>query len=403
MSSKTPSMPADRKSLLTTRRNICKVAGLAGGAVLASAAKAAAQEPSSQAISQDTKILPPSANRTALPSIPARMASGDADSIPRKMHRLDSPGATLVLIEWQEGLPEIAHWGRRLPQNIRPTDVFAAREADTAQNATDQWKPLITVLDTIGDWRFDQPGLIAHRPDGSDWTANFSIQTIEARQNQISIHAQDSISNLKLLIDITLSKQNVLTTSARLTNMGTEPLEVARLVSGTFLVPDRVQTVQIMHGAWTKEFETASMTLAQAEIVTESRRNRSHDHFPGMLAATPGADGDNGEVWAMQLGWSGAHRMSAQRLEDGRIRFCAGEWLYPGEVRLEPGESLQTAPAYAAYSDQGYSGCSRAFQHHARQHILSWAKGRMGPRPVILNSWEGNGFNLKRAASFSAD
>ncbi|MGX7347139.1 alpha-galactosidase [Acetobacter pasteurianus] len=400
MSSETPKNSSRKKTLLTSRRTICKAAGLAGGALLVSTAKASSPHEPASSLSQDTKTVASPSRSMTLPAIPARMAAGDADSAPRSMYRLDSPAATLVLIEWQEGLPEIAHWGARLPQNIHAEDVFTAREADTAQNATDQWKPLITLLDTIGDWRFDQPGLIAHRPDGTDWTANFSVKTIEEKPGHLSIHAEDTIARLKLVIELTLSEQNVLTMSSRLTNTGPEPLEVARLVSGTFLVPDRVQSIRVMHGAWTKEFEVSSMTLAQAEIVTESRRNRTHDHFPGMLAATPGANGTSGEVWSMQLGWSGSHRMSAQRLEDGRIRFCAGEWLYPGEVCLQSGESLQTPPAYAAYSNEGFSGCARAFHAHARKHVLVWPNKSMSPRPVILNSWEGNGFNLNEPHLF---
>lgn len=386
---------SSKKPLLATRRNICKIAGLAGGTMLASAARGSAASEPVKSLSQET-ALPMSYPGKVVkqPDIPPRMASGDAACKPRNLYRLDSPAVTLVLIEWHGGLPEIAYWGRRLPSGIGAEDVFPAREADTAQNATDQWQPLITILDTIGDWRFDPPGLMAHRPNGTDWSADFTVTDVSVQARRLVIQAEDVVSQLALVTDITLSDENVLTMSSRLTNMGGGPLEISRLVSGTFLVPDRVEAVRVMHGAWTQEFDIASMPLAQAEIVTESRRNRTHDHFPGMLAATPGADGSSGEVWGMQLGWSGSHRMSAQRLEDGRIRFCAGEWLYPGEVCLQPGESLQTPPAYAAYSAEGLSGCARAFQTHARKHVLSWPGGRMSTRPVILNSWEGSGFNL---------
>lgn len=99
MSSETPKNSSRKKTLLTSRRTICKAAGLAGGALLVANAKASSPHEPASPLSQDTKTVASSSSMT-LPVIPARMAAGDADSAPRSMYRLDSPAATLVLIEW---------------------------------------------------------------------------------------------------------------------------------------------------------------------------------------------------------------------------------------------------------------------------------------------------------------
>jgi alpha-galactosidase len=64
-----------------------------------------------------------------------------------------------------------------------------------------------------------------------------------------------------------------------------------------------------------------------------------------------------------------------------------------GEVTLAPGESLPTPILYAAWSNAGLAGLSRAFHAYARRHLLRLA----GPRPVTLNTWEGTYFDHDEA------
>lgn len=91
MSSETPKNSSRKKTLLTSRRTICKAAGLAGGALLVSTAKASSPHEPASPLSQNTKTVASSSSSMSLPAIPARMAAGDADSAPRSMYRLDSP------------------------------------------------------------------------------------------------------------------------------------------------------------------------------------------------------------------------------------------------------------------------------------------------------------------------
>ncbi|GBQ62799.1 hypothetical protein AA103196_0409 [Ameyamaea chiangmaiensis NBRC 103196] len=93
--------------------------------------------------------------------------------------------------------------------------------------------------------------------------------------------------------------------------------------------------------------------------MVESRRNRAHDHFPALAATTDATAANAGEAWAFLLGWSGSHRLAAERMEDGRFRVSLGEWLYPGEMRLRPGETYAAAPAYAVFSRGGTAGIAR--------------------------------------------
>ncbi|WP_342626993.1 alpha-galactosidase [Nguyenibacter vanlangensis] len=382
-------------SLALTRRTAWKLlGGLGSAATLAStlAPPLAAARPAT------APAAPlPAASRPHPPAaaagIPAPARAGEGGSLPTGMLRLDGTGMTLLLIRRATGLPEIAYWGGRLPDHLDAAALYAVRSPDTPDNGPDQWQPTITLLDTIGAWNFDLPGLVAARPDGRDWTALFQVDAIRQTPDELVIDASDALSAIGLRITLRCA-DNVLAASMRLSNRGDTPLLVERLVSGTFLLPAEIAALGVLHGAWAHEFAIAPMSLAEGGIVIESRRNRTHDHFPGIVAGLPATSRNAGPAWAAQLGWSGGHRLCAERMEDGRIRLTVGEYLHPGEGTLEPGAGLDTPTVYATYSADGFAGCARAFHAYARRHLLRWPTGQMKPRPVLLNSWEANQFDL---------
>ncbi|MBE7209422.1 MAG: alpha-galactosidase [Gluconacetobacter diazotrophicus] len=329
-------------------------------------------------------------------------AAGDGATAPVAVLRLDGARSTLLLLRRFGGLPEIVHWGSRLPPDIAATELGALRAGDRPHNGPDQWEPCAALLPTFGGTAFGQTGLAAFRDDGSAWTATFAVEAVEEQPGRLVVRAVDHASELELRVELALDDTDVLVMRNTLRNLGPAALRVERLVSGTVILPAAVEAVHTSHGAWGQEFGRAAMSLAQGTISVESRRNRSHDHFPGLAAGLPGTGDESGQAWGLQLGWSGAHRFTAERLEDGSVQVMGGEFLHPGEVVLAPGEALETPPLFAAWSANGFGGVARAFHAHARRSVLRWPApggyGPMRPRPVLLNSWEGNRFALSDAA-----
>ena len=66
--------------------------------------------------------------------------------------------------------------------------------------------------------------------------------------------------------------------------------------------------------------------------------------------------------------------------------------FHPGEVILGANERFVTSWAYATLSSRGLGKASRRF-HAAARRIAPWPGGAMPPRPVTLNTWEGNYFD----------
>src|SRR5258705_1817129 len=75
-------------------------------------------------------------------------------------------------------------------------------------------------------------------------------------------------------------------------------------------------------------------------------------------------------------------------------RIRAGGRLGDGPLELAPGQRLTLPVAAGAYSSGGLDGLARVW--HAYQRRL--AGERLGPRPVLYNSWEATYFAVDAAS-----
>jgi alpha-galactosidase len=326
-----------------------------------------------------------------------------------RTYRLDGRETTLLLLDRPGGLPEIVHWGTRLPPVMDPEAVSALRTS-FPRSSLQGVGPEAVLLPTLGSGLFHTAGLVAHRL-GRDWTASFSVEAIDQLQDGLLVRASDPVARLAMTIELLLpSDGDVLATRTCLTNLSAgEPLDVQRLVSGIFLLPETATEVMAFTGRWGREFATERSILPIGGWSVESRRGRmSHDRFPAMIVGAPGFGERDGEVFGFHLGWSGNHRTWIDMLEDGR-RIAGVEALFhPGEIMLGEGETFETPWAFASVSQKGLTALSSAFHHHVRSHVLHWPGCSMRVRPVTFNTWEGTYFKhdlqkLKRQAERASE
>ncbi|WP_428378017.1 alpha-galactosidase [Lichenicoccus sp.] len=309
------------------------------------------------------------------------------------IHRLDGRDTTLLLLQRGSALPEIAWWGTRLPDGLSLEAAAGLRDRATRRNGLDEDHVEAVLMPTLGTATLRAPGLVASR-GGTDWTADFTEVSVLDAPGRLRVVADDPVAALRLEIVLELPPDgDLLTMHSLLHNTGTTPLQVERLAAGVFLVPSEADELLVFDGRWGREFSERRISLASGSWASENRRGRSHDRFPGLILGHPGFDEDRGLVYGMHLGWSGNHRTGAERLEDGRILVTTGEWLHPGELVLEPGKAAHTPIAYAAVAPDGLSGLSQRFHEGIRRTVLDWPGGTMRPRPVTLNTWEGNYFS----------
>lgn len=314
--------------------------------------------------------------------------------------------ATSVILETPPNEPPLwRYWGPRLPDAAAPG--FALRDARPAPSFSLDFDEPLSVFPGFGAGWFHQSALLAHR-GGADFACRATIARIERQENALGILLEDAVARLDIALTLKLDpSSDVLTVSTILTNRGGAPLDVQWLAAATLPLPAAAVRVRYYAGRHNREFEEHEEALPRALWRRENRRGlTSHDAFPGALALAAGAGGDEGLVYGAQIAWSGNHAQTIERLDDGRRQWQLGEWLAPGEVRLAPGEALQSPEVFATCSAAGTNGAAQNF-HQAMRARMKWPGGAMKPRPVHLNTWEAFYFNhrldeLKSLASDAA-
>jgi alpha-galactosidase len=321
---------------------------------------------------------------------------------------LHGTGSSLVLELHADEAPLWRYWGPRLPDGALPAaPLRAGRPLPSFMLDFDQ--PL-TVLPAFGAGWFGQSALLAHRA-GTAFAQAFTACTFDWIEpgRAVVLHLTDAVAQLRADVTLRLdADSDVLVARTALTNLGTAPLDVQWLAALTLPLPGDCATVRSYAGQHLHEFMLQVDPLARSLWRRENRRGRtSHDCFPGAVVCAPGAGADSGAVYGAHLAWSGNHQQTIEWLHDGQYQWQLGEWLAPGEGWLEPGRTLETPEVVASFSSAGWNGLAANFHAELRAR-LDWPGGRMRPRPVHLNTWEGFYFDVhpepvKQLASAAAD
>ncbi|MEY2927955.1 MAG: hypothetical protein RL367_2432, partial [Pseudomonadota bacterium] len=212
-----------------------------------------------------------------------------------------------------------------------------------------------------------------------------AVEWVEAGRS-VRFHLQDLVAGIQVVVALVLA-EDVLTLSTAVTNRGTSVLDIQSLAAASLPLPDHAHSVRSFSGRHNAEFIAQTEPLGRAMWRKENRRGlTSHDAFPGALVEADGV------TYGAQLGWSGNHVQTIEWLDDGRSLWQLGEWLAPGEVRLQPGETLTSPDVLATCSTKGANGVAAHFHAGVRSR-MTWPGGTMKPRPVHLNTWEGYYFD----------
>lgn len=297
-------------------------------------------------------------------------------------------GETSLVLACAKGArPHILYWGERLtstaPQQlaIMATRQHAPGSADTEIAAS--------LLNETGSGISGQSGFVAHRA-GKDWATLFTVASVERlSENAVRIICHDTQTHIGATHQVAIDPESdLLTWQTTISNSGDEPLLLDWCAAACLPLDQRTDRLISFTGRWAGEFATHEVAPFQGAYVRENKSGRtSHDNFPGLIVAAPHTTETNGRAFGFHLGWSGNHRTRVDRLADGRAFLQMGEYFFPGEITLAPGETYETPCLHAGFSNHGLSALSRKFHTHVRRSVMD---GRITskPRPVHYNTWE---------------
>ncbi|SEH26520.1 alpha-galactosidase [Rhizobium sp. NFR12] len=276
----------------------------------------------------------------------------------------------------ETGMPEFLAFGR--PPVV--ADPLFEIERSSRINGMDVAVPSAVLLPSGGMGFFGWPAIAGHRA-GRDFILAFSGWSVARDGAQTVLSASDPVARIGIAITLTDHASGVLSIATRLSNLGDTDYQLDRCMAASFLAPSGETTITSFTGSWGREFQTRRETLGNGLWMQENRRGRtSHDRLPMLFVES--AD----QRFGVTLGWSGNHQIAIDRTDDGQRLVHLGELFEPGEIILAPGESYQSPVAYAGPH-------SEAFHAFVRTELVQWPGGSMSPRPVTLNTWEGNYFD----------
>ncbi len=182
--------------------------------------------------------------------------------------------------------------------------------------------------------------------------------------------------------------------SVKLYNESSEAVFIERILSASMDMDNREYDKILLHGSWARERHIDRTPVNYGiQGMCSLRGEEGHQNHPFMALLEKTATEDAGEVYGINLVYSGNFLTQAERSQFDSVRLMTG--INPEGFcwKLNPGESFQAPEAVLVYSAEGLNGMSHAFHDLYRQHLIR-GQYRDRKRPILINNWEATYFNF---------
>lgn len=205
----------------------------------------------------------------------------------------------------------------------------------------------------------------------------------------------DKVLNLKAVLSYSIFKGiDAVVRSVKLINESSEPVFIDRILSASMDMDNREYDKILLHGSWARERRIDRTPVNYGiQGMSSLRGEEGHQTHPFMALLDKTATEDTGDVYGINLIYSGNFLTLAERSQFDSVRLMTG--INPEGFcwKLNPGESFQTPEAVLVYSAEGLNGMSHAFHDLYRQHLIR-GQYRDRKRPILINNWEATYFNF---------
>lgn len=217
----------------------------------------------------------------------------------------------------------------------------------------------------------------------------------DAEAQTLEIDLNDPLTGLQVTAVYSVFAQTgAITRSLRLSNSSNDPMQLRGLMSASVPLYGRDYDLIHLKGAWARERAVVRTPVGQGEYRVFSQRGASsHEENPFLALCAPHTTEHAGEVWSMNLLYSGSFLGCAYVDNNDNTRLSIG--LNPDTFawQLEPGEHFVTPEAVMIYSDAGLNGMSHLYHRLYRTRLVRGA-WRDRARPILVNNWEATYFDF---------
>ncbi len=206
----------------------------------------------------------------------------------------------------------------------------------------------------------------------------------------------DRFSGVKVRLYYTaFDETNVITRHVICENCGSEPVFINRIMSMCLDFP-YVPDYDIIHlyGKWAKERQIERIRAPHGITNISSKRgSSSHYHNPFVAICEHTATEDFGEVYGVNLVYSGNFAAELEIQTDESMRLVMGINPIDFSWKLDVGERFTAPEAVMVYSADGIGGMSRTYHRLYNRNLVRgyWKDNK---RPILINNWEATYFDF---------
>ena len=187
---------------------------------------------------------------------------------------------------------------------------------------------------------------------------------------------------------------DVITRTTVLINKGKEKVNIKRLMSMQLDMFGMNYVMTTFNGSWANEMNRHDTKVAAGRFTNYSYAGTSSNRAnPFVMISREETTEDFGECIGTNLIYSGNHYEAMDVCSFNKTRFVSGINPQSMSYGLLPGEKFEAPESVLTYSKKGYNGMSQNMHKFVREHIVR-GKWKYKERPVLLNSWEANYFDI---------
>ena len=227
----------------------------------------------------------------------------------------------------------------------------------------------------------------------------------------LEIKLYDKVLSCNLYLYYTVYPDcDVIVRSVRIQNLGASEVFIENCMSVCLDLKGSDFDVITLSGCYAKEMQRKRNPLFFGSQKVFSRRGAtSHNYNPFMAICDKNADYDNGNVYAVNLLYSGDFITEAEtsfvslaKSEYTLTRIQTGLNSENFSYKLDCGETFDTPQGIITYASNGFNGISDNFHKFVKKYILP---NSSRVNPIVLNTWEGCFFDIneKKLLSFAEE
>lgn len=335
---------------------------------------------------------------------------------------LDTRNTSYAFKIMETGQPEHLYYGAKITVNeVADLEALSEKRAFQQGNsiAYDQEHLSFTLEDVslemsgYGKGDIREPFVEVVAADGS-FTTDFVYESDEIKSGKSELKTLpssfgDDVEGLHVTFKdknngytIVLSyyvfeKEDVITRTAKFINSSSATVSLRRLMSTQVDFNEAGLIVSTFRGAWIKEMQMVDTKVSAGKFVNSSFTGSSSNRAnPFIMVSREGANEYQGDVYGFNLIYSGNHYEAVEVNAYDKTRVVTGINPTQFNFNLKPGDEFEAPEAVMTFSREGHNGMSQNMHAFVNDHIVrgEWSKKA---RPVLLNSWEANYFDINES------